>query len=112
MPKSIKTRKPAQPKPPPEAPAPKLYDSEVERFAAESVAVVYLGPDDGTHCQGRSLRHLDVVRVWPHEGRAMLGSPIFREATAEEAAAHQAACCPACLTGAGTCAAKKDEAQS
>jgi hypothetical protein len=77
---------------------------ERQRFAAESEAIVFLGPDDAMMVDGKTLKHHDVVRVWPHDARAKCQSELFREATAEEAEANAAKCCPGCASG-GKCLA-------
>lgn len=94
MPKSIRTKQP---------PTPVL--SEPERFVLEAKPIVYVGPEKGTHAFGRRLKPGEVIRCWPEEAAAKIRSTLFREATLEEAAAHEARCCPACGSGHGECLA-------
>lgn len=105
MPKSIKSRDAATTEAPEAAPL-----TEAERFAAESVALVYEGPDQGIMVDGRTLRHHEIVRVWPHDAAAKVSTTLFREASEAEAAANQAACCPGCANG-GQCLAPTNEGE-
>src|SRR5690606_10525038 len=75
--------------------------TEAERFVAEAKPIVYVGPEKGTHAFGRRLVPGEVIRCWPEEAAAKVRSGLFREATDEEAAAHEARCCPACGSGHG-----------